>query len=161
MRLALQGAWNGQEYYRYAPVGEGDPRYHIGTEWTWFVFRIPDLPAGGLSQLQVRFDLLGEGEVWIDSVRLNELELEERERRVLDTRIIALTVAKLQAGELSECQRLLDGYWPRLLVETVPHGALARRPTAAASEAPPPMPEPPKEASKPPTWLDRLRGWRF
>lgn len=162
LRLAVEGLWDGQEYYRYAPVGAGDEQYHIGTEWTWFVFRIPDLPPRGLSQLRVRFDLLGEGEVWIDSVRLNELELGERERKVLDTRIIAVTVAKLTAGELAECQNLLDGYWPRLLVATAPPDALARRPAPAPVETSPPAePKPPEEASKP-TWLERLReSWRF
>jgi len=60
---------------------------------------------------------------------------------------------KLQNGQVGDCVRLLDGYWPRFLEENVPLPA-----GTAASEASVSQPRPAEE--KPPErsgWLNRVK----
>jgi hypothetical protein len=156
LRLAVEGLLDGQEYYRHATVGDGPDAVPIGAEWGQYVFHISDLPVENLSQLRVRFDLMGPGEVWIDHVQLFDLVFSKEERIELDSRIIALASAKLRHGEVGDCQRLLDGYWPRFLAANVEPAKIATSippaPKAAADE-----PAPPQEARKP-SWIDRFKG---
>ena len=116
LRLAVGGRWKGQDYYRYAPVGQGTGQA-IGTEWTQYLFEVRDLPAEQLTDLRVRFDLTGPGEVWIDDVELREFD--EQEIRELK-KMITLASYMLESRQLGDCLRLLDGYWPRFLVANVP-----------------------------------------
>ena len=105
-----------------------------------FIFQVDDLPLEGLSQLHVRFDLMGQGEVWVDDVQLFDLAFNERELRAL-YKLITLADVTLQNGQVGDCMRLLDGYWPRFLVQHVPLGAgeaVAARPPENRSAAPPP-----------------------
>jgi hypothetical protein len=141
LRLAISARWNGQDYYRYAPVGAGT-RQAIGGQWTQYLFQVRDLPVDQLSDLRVRFDLTSPGEVWIDDVEVRELDDEEiRELQKMTT----VAIYALDAGHLGDCLRLLEGYWPRFLVANVPlePGPIAARPryvsrrTEAAAPAEP------------------------
>lgn len=118
LRLALEGRLDGEEYYRFAPLGrplvEGQPAATIGTQWAQYVVPINDLPLDGLTQVRVRFDLLGQGEVWIDDVQLYDLDFSRKERIEL-TKLVALADVKLQNNQWGDCVRLLEGYWPRFL----------------------------------------------
>ena len=118
--------WKGQDYYRYAPVGAGTPQA-ISGDWTQFLFEVRDLPTEQLSELCVRFDLTGPGEVWIDDIELREFDDQEfREMK----KMITVASYMLESRQLGDCLRLLDGYWPRFLVANVPLAAdpLAARP---------------------------------
>ena len=59
---------------------------------------------------------------------------------------------KLQNGQIGDCLRLLEGYWPRFLEENVP------LPPGATVLEPPPKP---REAEEPPPersgWLNRVK----
>jgi hypothetical protein len=153
LRLAVEGRLDGREYYRHAPVGAASPRFPIGREWAQFVFSLPDLPSHRLSDLRVRFDLMGEGEVWIDDVQLFDLVFSGKERRELDTRIVAVAHVKLQQGELADCRRILEGYWPRFLEAHVD-----AEPAATAETASEPEVEPPPREARQPSWWDRLKA---
>jgi hypothetical protein len=134
LRLALEGKWNGSDYYRYAQVGRaadgGMSNSPLGTEWEQYIFQVDDLPLTSLSSLRMRFDLMGEGEVWIDDVQLYNLAFSNPEIVEL-MKLIALLDYKLQCGNVGDCVRLLDGYWPRFLVENVPLPAtlIAKQPS--------------------------------
>ena len=121
--LAIEGRLADKTYYRFAPVG-GMPNgaagaVPLGTQWAEYVFQVDDLPLEGLSQLSVRFDMMGEGEVWVDDVQLSELRFTHNEVTEL-TKLITLAHVTLQKGQVTDCMRLLDGYWPRFLETHVP-----------------------------------------
>ena len=158
LRLAVEGKLQGEDYNRYAPIGlipeTGQSPVPISTEWAPYVLQVNDLPLEGLSQVRVRFDLLGKGEVWIDEVQLFDLAFTKRERVEL-SKLIALADVKLQNGQLGDCLRLLDGYWPKFLERYValPPGMLPNESLANKANAPA-KPTPPPDRSG---WLDRVR----
>lgn len=119
IRIALEGRIDGRPYFRYASVGTSGDGPELNETWRQFVFPLHDLPAEGLSDLRVRFELIGAGEVYIDDVRLTELEFTPTERLEL-SKIISLAEYRLQRNEYGACARLLEGYWPRFLSAYVP-----------------------------------------
>jgi hypothetical protein len=156
LRLAIEGKLRGRDYYRYGPVGgstqNGQPGDAIRSEWGQFLLPIGDLPLEGLSSLRVRLDMMGPGEVWVDDVQVFSLAFSRPELLEL-SKLITLADIKLQNGQIGDCVRMLDGYWPRFLEENValPAGAIPVD-TAAA--------EPPAEEEKPPErsgWLNRVK----
>lgn len=169
LRLAFEGKFDGQDYYRYAAVGAaeagGGSGVPIPGEWTQYWFQVSDLPLEQRGQMRVRFDLMGAGEVRIDDVQLFDLAFNEKELREL-AKLITLAEYHLQNRQIGDCLRLLDGYWPRFLEGFVsaPAGEMAQSPAAAASPgrsatAPPPAAssQPGEEASPRTGLLDRLK----
>ena len=87
LRLAVEGKLDGQVYYKLAKVGDGEqgpPVKPLTTNWAPYHFLLTDLPATGLTDLRVGFDLMGEGEVWIDDVEVFDLWFDpDKEHREL------------------------------------------------------------------------------
>jgi hypothetical protein len=142
-RLGIEGKkLHGRDYYSYAPVGlervPGYPPALIAGQWSQYVVELYDLPLDGLTSLRVRFDLMGPGEVWIDDVQLFGLAFKRSELVELQ-KLITLADVKLKNGQVGDCLRLLEGYWPRFLDENVP--APAAVPAADAVTAKPRAPE--------------------
>jgi hypothetical protein len=146
LRLAIEEKLGGRDYYRFAalgqPQGAGLPGVAIADQWRRYIFPLDDLPLDGLSSLRVRFDLMGQGEVWVDDVQLFDLRFNAAELRAL-YKLITLADVTLQNGQIGDCMKLLDGYWPRFLAQHVPlppdaEGAVA----GAAEEASPPAKPP-------------------
>ena len=107
-----------------------------------------DLPLDGLSQMRVRLDLMGAGEVWADDVQLFDLAFNESELRAL-YKLLTLADLNLQNGQVGDCMKLLNGYWPRFLMQNVPLPqavpALAAKP---AAEPVPGAPRPRRQAGR-------------
>ena len=156
LRLAMEGKLHGRDYYRFGPVGlspnAGQPADAIRSEWGQYVFQVDDLPLEGLTSLRVRFDLMGPGEVWIDDVQVFGLAFSQPEMVEL-SKLITLADVKLQNGQIGDCLRLLEGYWPRFLEENVPLPAGAV-PSETAAAKPPTDEEKPPERSG---WLNRMK----
>jgi hypothetical protein len=140
LRLAVEGRWQGQVYYRRINVGrperpEDPTPPELTPQWTRFAISVPDLPLSGLSDLRVGFDLMSDGEVWIDDVTLLDLWLEERE---YDELLKSASAARLQVetGRLYECHLFLESYWPALLRR---HVLLEEPPATAALPPTPPQ----------------------
>jgi hypothetical protein len=154
LRLALEGPSDVQSYYRFAQVGgQGAEAVPMKQEWTQYLFPIEDLPLEGLPQMRVRFDMMGPGTVWIDAIELYHLKFSKNERIEL-SKILATARGALREGEVTDCLKLLDGYWPQFLAEHVP----AVDPTLRAARAKPtplPPPDPPPE----PGTLERLKDY--
>jgi hypothetical protein len=164
LRLAVEGKLCGRDYYRFTSVGQpaaqGQAVNPLTAAWGWYIFQVDDLPLEGLSQLRVRFDLMGQGEVWVDDVQLFNLALSETEIRAL-YKLITMASATLQNGQVSDCMRLLDGYWPRFLMANVPAGRPPAAPPAAVASRPDENRAPPPAAPKEPQpagWMDRVRN---
>jgi hypothetical protein len=159
LRLALEGKLDGRDFFRFAALGQAQtpaqPGIPIAATWRQFIFQVDDLPLEGLSSLHVRFDLLGKGEVWVDDVQLYDLAFNEPELRAL-YKLITLADITLQNGQVSDCMKLLEGYWPRFLVQHVPLAADAA--VAIKPEPPPPAADQPA-ASPPQTgFMDRMKN---
>ena len=133
LRLAVEGKptrqvpWcPGRDYYRYAvigqPPGPGQEGKPIATTWGQYIVQFDDLPLDGLSQMRVRLDLMGGGEVWADDVQLFDLAFNESELRAL-YKLLTLADLNLQNGQVGDCMKLLNGYWPRFLIQNVPLAA--------------------------------------
>jgi hypothetical protein len=120
VRLAVEGQREHAGYVRYAMVG-GHARgaVPLGQQWAQYIFQVDDLPAAGPAAVRVSFELAGPGQVSIDDVQLFDLAFNEVERTEL-AKLISLAQFKLQSGKVSECARLLDGYWPQFLLAHVP-----------------------------------------
>jgi hypothetical protein len=167
LRVAIEGKLDGQVYYRFGNIGAGErgrPAKPLSTEWTMARIPVPDLPLAGLTDLRVGFDLMGEGEVWIDEVQVFDLWFEDGERDELLKSVAAADV-QLSSGQLAECQRFLDGYWPSFLRRNVTlaesrTGVAVNTPSDTPAGTPTSAPAAPEAAKKEdPSVMDRVRAW--
>jgi hypothetical protein len=166
VRVSLVGKREGQDFFCFAYLsGNQAPRAFFGADWGAKPVSVPvnDLPLEGLSRLQLRFDLLGPGEIWIDDVQLSNLEFDKKEWPQL-LKLIAPADAKLQRGDVGDCLGLLEGYWPQFLMTHVPMEQNPVSQVPAGSR--PPASRPQKEPPHTPGIIDRMRKyvpdrWRF
>lgn len=120
LRLAIEGRHNGRVYYKFAPVGQGADARDIHKEWQPFIFHVDDLPTENLTDLRVGFDLMEQGEVFIDELRVYdrwfnpETELVEINKQAA----IAEQLVNDQ-NRIVEAHRLMQSYWPRYLTSFV------------------------------------------
>ncbi len=154
LRLAVEGSGGESEYLPYAYVGAGDG-VPLKREWSWYKLPVEDIPVGDISHLRLRFDLVGAGEVWIDSVEVYDLAFTPEERVQLD-KLLALIASQAQDGRWADCARELDGYWPKFLIANVPHteAHIASEPTN--NQESPRRGE--KQAARP-GMMDRMKDW--
>ncbi len=172
LRLAVEGkstmsTWcPGRDYYRYAvigqPPGPGQEGKPITSTWGQYIVQFDDLPLDGLSQMRVRLDLMGAGEVWADDVQLFDLVFNESELRAL-YKLLTLADLNLQNGQVGDCMKLLGGYWPRFLMQNVPLPqtvpALAAKPAADPVPGYPESSDDKPAAAQPSSWTDRMKGF--
>ena len=76
---------------------------------------------------------MGAGEVWVDDVQLFGLAFNRSELVEL-TKLITLADVKLRNGQVGDCLRLLEGYWPRFLEENVPAPVAALTPDTVTAK---------------------------
>ena len=150
LRLAVEGTRDGDNFFRWVLVD--GPR--AGATWRPVILPIRDLPLHGLSQLRIRFDLMAPGEVWIDDVVLRDLDFDEARPALL--RIVSPADNMFERGQIADCIRLLESYWPRFLVANVSAAAASvtrknRVPTQPAAK-------PPKKDQESPGIFGRLKG---
>lgn len=165
IRVGVQGEVSGQPWSRAATLGNIAGAQPVQPTWTQYLLEVPELPSDALGQLRVMVELVGTGEAWIDDIELMDLDFKEAERLEL-SKIITTIEYQRKAGELAECLRSLEGYWPRYLRAHVPQSdqPLARTlvkttPTAQAQStaAKEPQPARPAESEKRPSLLDRMK----
>ncbi len=154
VRLALEAKSESGDYFRYATLGAGSPAAQLTEQWAQFIFQVDDLPVENVADVRVRLDLLGAGEILLDDVQLYDLAFAEHERVEL-TKIITLASYKLQAGQVADCARILEGYWPQFLLANVP---LVQRPLPLAQRVKADS-TPPHEPVKKPGKLEQIKGY--
>jgi hypothetical protein len=156
LRLAIEGKRDGQIYYQYGQVGLDNlrqpARIRLSEDWSQKQVIVTSLPLAGLTDLRVGFDLMSDGEVWIDDVQVFDLWFNEAERDEL-LKTTATAQIQLREGQLAECQQFMEGYWPRFLRQHVPLPEI--RPDAAAAK---PRDDHPASSASRSTW-DKMRGW--
>ncbi len=123
----------------------------LGDEWTTCEFAVADLPTAATGQMRIHFHLAGRGEAWVDNVQLFDLQFPKPQRMALGKWLYGAR-EELDQRHLVECQRLVEGYWPRYLLEHVPPPLLAARP-----DAPTESPAAAASAEPSPRFGDRVR----
>jgi hypothetical protein len=123
LRLAIEGKLDGQVYYRRTNLGTAEAGAPpaaplVAGRWSTQSIVLTDLPTAGLSDLCVGFDLMSDGEVWIDDVQVQDLWLDPTEYNEL---IKSAPTAELQAqsGRLNEARVFVEDYWPSFLRRNV------------------------------------------
>ena len=154
LRLAFGGRHEDREFYRFGVVPPSD-------QWQVFEFQVDDLPLTELTDTQVRFDLMGQGEVWIDDIAVSDLRFSDNERKEL-SRILTHAHFALNGGNLEQCARILEGYWPTFLRQ---HVAIGERSVAVGDRPMRQAEVPQRQATvapaeeKQPWWKKNLPGF--
>jgi hypothetical protein len=151
VRIAVEGEMREGVFDPHGVIDRVGQSARSPGDWVRYSFPIDTMPSEGLSNLRVRLELMGPGEVWIDDVQGFDLSFSEQERLEL-SKIVSLASVHLEKGQYSDCARLLESYWPQFLLTHVPpsalHTPIARRPL-------PPPPEPEKKRSM----LDNIKSY--
>jgi hypothetical protein len=155
-RLAVEGTYKGERFYRHAQLGTGQGAVPLTGKWSQYVAAFDNLPIDGSSTMRVRFELFGRGEVWIDNLQLYHLRFTDAERFEL-FKLATSAQLKLKDGHVGDCLRLLEGYWPQFLIGQVPltEAPLAQRPVERQAA----LPEPKAPAPGERRLFDQLRSW--
>jgi hypothetical protein len=145
LRLAIEARRGRQPYYRYATVGAGSSAI-LADRWAPFVLQIDDLPRTGLDEFRIGFDLMGPGEVWIDDIEIYDASFTADEQVRISQQIAAadyhLRTSKTAADShvrtdhLAAAANLLEGYWPRFLLQHVEPPPLVEPEAPAATPSP-------------------------
>jgi hypothetical protein len=167
LRLVLEGDYRGHAYVRHAVIGQGPARFE--DRWQQYDFALQDLPFESLSPLRLRFELIGPGVVWLDDVQTFDALFGSKTELIELSKIITWAGIKLQRGQLGDCQRILESYWPRYLAAYAAPSAEPPTAEANAASAPEIQPPAPPGASAPqssapapsnqPGFLDRMKGY--
>ena len=164
LRLAIEGRrLDGKTYYKPFNVVQNPREQLLTNDWGQkpFVMLVSDLPTQELADLRVGFDLMGQGEVWIDDVQVYDRWFPKNERD--DLMIMSgLAARSLSMGQLADCQRILSGYWPQFLLEYVPlnEPRLAAVPADTTPDSrafPPPQPKTGEPEEEKPSVLDKVK----
>jgi glycosyl hydrolase family 10 len=152
-RLRLQiGFHNGRNFSQAIPV-----MGQFGDDWRLVDLPVLELPGEGLNDLQLRIQLTGPGEIWIDDIQLRDLAFDAEDLLTL-IKTVYPARATLDDGNVIQCVRILESYWPRFLFEHVSPIEQAR-PDVARRPQPPAAPpaERPPERKESKGFLGRIR----
>lgn len=146
------GIHNGRNFSRAFSVVD-----EVGDDWRQVPVPVLDLPEDGLGDLQLRIQLNGPGEIWIDDIQLGDLAFGPQEQRAL-LKTVYPARPTLDNRQVVQCVRILESYWPRFLFEHVtpleesrPNLARVPQPPALPPEK---KPDEPKESNG---FLGRIR----
>lgn len=153
VRIAMQGISAAGPFASQGVIAAVGATAQKPGDWVPYSFAVENLPQDGLSDVAVKFDLLGAGQVWIDDVQVRGFSGPEL---VELSKINSMAHLHLEKGRYADCARLLDGYWPQFLVSNVPltstNTPVARRPKPAETEAP-------VEPAKSPSLFETMKSY--
>ncbi len=118
---------------------------------------IDQLPPCGVDSLRIAIDVMNEGTVWIDDVRVADQFMTEQERNQLQSQMY-LAMGAIPKGDLMAAAKLLDSHWIQELLSgpwDINRPAILK--TADHPASPPPVETPPKEET--PGIAERFRSW--
>jgi len=126
MHLVLTVDGDGPEFRRVASVPVDGLNRPNGAWGAPFAMMVNDLPLQSHGQMRFTFELIGPGEVWLDNVKLYDLLFPLNFYANAGAECIALTQqihavkAAYDSKQISDCVRLLEGYWPSFIVANRP-----------------------------------------
>ena len=119
LRISIDGESKGEKVYVFGDIGrdaDSPESKSVDTSWQRFVLHFNDLPAD-LTNLRVGFDLMGEGNVWIDNVQLYDRWLDSKEAQSVMQMLNLAGFHLQEEGNAERCLEILDSYWPQFVNE--------------------------------------------
>lgn len=125
IRLCVEGQHQGTDYYRFGVFSSDQTlpdSARIDDTWKVFAVHFNDVPTG-LSRLRVGLDVLGNGKVLVDDIRVFDRWLDAQEKEAL-SKTVSLAAHNIQTGDFLQAHRLMESYWLRFIqeLETEPVG---------------------------------------
>ena len=157
-RIAVEGVENGEQYYRFAPVGSAAGGRPLHEGWNRFVLQVTDLPSDPNESLRLRFDMLGPGVVEIDEVEVYDLIFNQSQQNELHALLDEME-SELAAGSTARVLSRLEGYWPRFLQATVSDEQAERVAKRVARRAERRVKAEDEAVEEDEGFFDRVRGW--
>ena len=157
-RIAVEGVENGEQYYRFAPVGSAAGGRPLHEGWNRFVLQVTDLPSDPNESLRLRFDMLGPGVVEIDEVEVYDLIFNQSQQNELHALLDEME-SELAAGSTARVLSRLEGYWPRFLQATVSDEQAERGCKRVARRAERRVKAEDEAVEEDEGFFDRVRGW--
>ncbi len=164
LRISVEST-NGNDYYRFGPVGglaEAGAE-QLAVTWKPFVVHFDDLPVEEGTRLRIGFDLMGGGEVFVDDIRVHDRLLDDRDLRAVTQLLASASNALDDPQKADQCRRILESYWPMVLDEVfaTPVAAPTTGPVAAEPVLEPEL-EPGLHMEEPVVPADSARApWRL
>ena len=126
LRLFFEADREGQVYRCAARVTAAEMQHPNGQWGRSVAILVNDLPLESRGQMRIAFELTGPGEVWLDNAKLYDLLFpfnfyENAQAEILQLyKLIHAAKSALDARQISDCERILDGYWPRFVLTYCP-----------------------------------------
>ncbi len=119
LRISVESNDGIHHYYRFGSVGgdEALPVAQLTTHWKQFVVHFDDIPVEPGRTVQIGFDLMGAGQVWIGDIKLYDRWLDESDTKAIAQQLATAGALAESAQSLDQSRRILEGYWPQF-VET-------------------------------------------
>jgi hypothetical protein len=161
LRLIVEGDCDGRPYTRAARVLAVDLQHPNGEWGQSFAIFLRDLPLQSRGQMRIAFELTGAGEVWLDNAKLSSVLLSFNKNSQAEylqlTRKLFSANSALEAGQITDCTRIVDSYWPRFILEYRPP-AVPKVAERIVPNNPPALPPQPNQGQDPsPGISDRLK----
>ena len=118
LRIAIEGETQSSTYYRFGNVGSLAPEAtskQIDSQWRRFAVHFDDLPTDGLRDLQIGFDLMGPGTVWIDNVAVHDRWFDGNDAKAITQLLAGAAPLMENPHSFESCRRILESYWPQFL----------------------------------------------
>jgi hypothetical protein len=154
LRMVVEAEREKRSYRWSTVVGGARPEaLPLGEQWAPYPILVNALPLHSRGQMRVRFELSGEGEVWIDEIRAYDLLFPldfYRDKMAENWEFIQKIGAAeddFEKGRITDCVRRLDGYWPRFYSAYTPQQRVARQPSPQSATLSQPPAEPAPQAS--------------
>ncbi len=144
VRMVIEADHPGRPY-RCAVLMGGDqaPPYDLSEQWCAYSLLVNDLPLASNGQMRVKFEMIAPGEVWLDEIQTYPLlfpltfySWQELERLQL-VKFIDAAKDFHEKGKITDCIRILEGYWPRFLAAYTPPLRIANQPEPLQAPAQP------------------------
>ncbi|MDO4586112.1 MAG: hypothetical protein Q4C95_02325 [Planctomycetia bacterium] len=173
LRICLTGRYRGAPYSRLLSIGptilqriqEAQANNEIepvnGLLWFQDVILFDRLPLDELEDISLRFDLLSQGTVWVDQIRLYKLAFADLEQNEL-MRLINTVEYRVDKNRVIDSMNLLNGYWARLLEEQIPDNSalMANRPPHTPRSAQQKITEKRSEEKESRNFLQKMMFWK-
>lgn len=138
LRISIEADSKLAEYYRFARVGslarDDESAEKIAGEWKQFVVHFDDLPIHTAERCRIGFDLMGEGDVWIDRVEVFDRWFDQNDTKALTQLVAAAGPLLRDQSSWDDCRTLLDSYWLKFLEEFGTNDSMPGKEESSKSE---------------------------
>ncbi len=174
VRLSLVGRYRDgkrfQRWHEFASINEADNKptgatiskaARLPIDWgnRPLVLLVPDIPNEDLSELRAAVDVIGQGTLWIDDVRVYGMYLHPDEKVHLSGQMF-MAREQMRQGNYALADQMLGSFWSNFLTTYLPSDSSTPQPSGQTNEAR----LPPRSPSMGPAWRKpnspRVNQWQ-